>query len=197
MKDAFVNHSLNIIRSNKECDDIEIKKLKYGLEGLYSFVTKYTVIVLVNIFLNTFIEFFIFHIAYALIRSVGFGLHAKTNKGCWVVSLLVNISIPLLIKHVLIDKLYLIIVSIIAAIIIAIFAPADTKKRPLIHKNKRIQDKIIAIVICLVYILLIIYINNFFSYCITYALLFESIMVNPITYRLTKQSYNNYKNMNV
>ena len=197
MKNAFVNHSLNIIKNNKECDEIEIIKLRYGLEGLYSFITKYTVIVLINILLKTFIPFFIFHLTYALIRSVAFGLHAKTNAGCWVASLLINIGIPLLIKYILINKIYLIIISIASSIIISIFAPADTKKRPLIHKDKRNQDKIIAIIICLIYITLVIYINNFVSYCITYALLFESVMVNPLTYIITKQSYNNYKKMNV
>ena len=197
LKNAFINSSINLIKKNKECDNIEIKKLKYGLEGLYSFVTKFTIILLINVFLGTTIEFILFHFSYAILRAFAFGLHAKTNVGCWIVSTIIYVIIPQIIKYILIDKTLLLIIGIIASIVIAIFAPADTKKRPLKNKNKREQDKIIAISICVIYLILIYYANGYLTNCLTYSLLFESIMVNPITYILTKQSYNNYKRLNV
>ena len=197
LKNAFVNSSLNIITNSKECDEIEIKKLKYGLEGLYSFITKFSVILIINMILGTTKEFILFHFSYALVRAFGFGIHAKTNIGCWITSSIVNIFIPQLIKRVIIDKYILIITGIISSIIIIIFAPADTKKRPLKNKHKRKQDKVLAIIVCITYLVIINYSNHYIIYCLTYALVFEAIMVNPITYIITKQSYNNYKKLNV
>ena len=193
MKNIFVNHSLNIIKNNKDCDEIEIKKLRYGLEGLYSFVTKSTIILLLNLLVGTIKEFVAFFISFALIRAFAFGVHAKTNIGCWITSIIVNVGIPLLIKYFFISKIYLIIISVITTIIISIFAPADTRKRPLKNINKRRQDKILAIIVSIIYLIMIILLNNYIIYCLTYALLYESIMVNPLTYMITKQSYNNYK----
>lgn len=197
MKNAFVTSSLNIISNSKECSEAELKKLKYGLEGLYSFTTKYFVILILNILLGNTIEFIVFHICYSLIRAFGFGLHAKTNVGCWIVSSIIYIGIPFMIKNIVISKSILLIIAVISSFIISLFAPADTKKRPLIHKDKRNQDKLIAIIICTLYLLMILFFNNFIIYCLTYALLFEAIMVNPLTYIISKQSYNNYKSLNV
>ena len=197
LKNAFVNRSLDIIKNSKECDEIELKKLRYGLEGFYSFITKYIFILIINIILGTVLEFIIFHLAYAFIRSVGFGLHAKTNIGCWIFSTIINVGIPLIIKYYYVPKNILIVLWLISFIAISIFAPADTKKRPLIRKKQRIQNKIIAIIVCLVYLLLMIFLDNFIVNTLVYALLFEAVMVNPLSYLLTKQSFNNYKNSNV
>lgn len=197
MKNAFVNSSLNIISKENEYNEIELKKLKYGLEGLYSFVTKYTIILLLNIILGNMIEFIIFHLCYSLCRAFGFGLHAKTNIGCWIVSTIVYVFIPFCIKNIVFPKSIIVFIALVSSFTISLFAPADTKKRPLRNEEKRKQDKILAIIICVIYLFLITSFNNFITYCLTYALLFESIMVNPITYKLFKQSYNNYKNMNV
>ena len=194
---AFVNTSLNIILNNKECSEHELIKIKYGLEGLYSFVTKYTFILLLNILLGTTLEFIVFHVTYAIIRAFGFGLHAKTNLGCWIISTISFVIIPFIIKNIFISKLILFVIGVIATVIIIIFAPADTKKRPLIHKDKRMQNKVISIIICLLYLCLIYILNNFIVNCLAYALLFESLMINPLSYMISKQSFNNYKKMNV
>ena len=95
---------------------------------------------------------------------------------------------------VFIDKTILLLVACISAVIISTFAPADTLLRPLIHKDKRIIDKILSVSISISYILLIIFVNNpLITTCLMYALLLEAIMVNPLTYLIFGQSFNNYK----
>ena len=195
MKEAFVNSSIRYLKKNGYNSELEIEKYTYGLEGLYAFVTKISFVLVINIIFGTWLEFLIFHILYSLIRTFAFGTHAKNNFWCWIFTSILFISIPNLIKYIFIDKTIIFVVSVISAIIISTFAPADTKLRPLIHKDKRLVDKILSIIICITYILIIIFVNNsLLSTCLMYALLLEAVMVNPLTYLIFGQSFNNYKN---
>ena len=75
-----------------------------------------------------------------------------------------------------------------------LFAPADTKSRPLIHKDKRIRAKILSlIIISLLYVLNLVYFNQELLNASLYALMMQSVVMNPLTYKLFKAPYNNYK----
>ena len=52
MKDKFVNSSIKFIMKYQECDDLKLKKLNYGLQGIYSLVVKLTVIIIISIIIN-------------------------------------------------------------------------------------------------------------------------------------------------
>ena len=80
-------------------------------------------------------------------------------------------------------------------ILLGIFAPADTEKRPLINKRRRITYKVITVLLGLIYIILFTFIkNDTVSNCILFALFIESFVVLPITYKIFGLKYNNYKN---
>ena len=53
MKQKFVNSSINFITKYQECDDLKLKRLKYGLEGIYSLVVKLTVVLIIAILTKT------------------------------------------------------------------------------------------------------------------------------------------------
>ena len=79
-------------------------------------------------------------------------------------------------------------------ILIAIYAPADTEKRPIVSKARRQTYKIISIIISISYMIISLSINNnFISNSLLLSLLLELIMINPLTYKIYKQPYNNYK----
>ena len=74
------------------------------------------------------------------------------------------------------------------------FAPADTPARPLIHKEKRIRAKVLSLIILVMYLVLYLYqFNPVINNTILYALLMESIVINPLIYKLTGTTFNNYK----
>lgn len=56
MKDKFINSSINFIQKYQECDDLKLKKLKYGLEGIYSLLVKISVVIIISIFTKTITE---------------------------------------------------------------------------------------------------------------------------------------------
>ena len=97
MKEKFINSSLTFIMKYQECDDLKIKKLKYGLEGIYSLIVKLSVVILIALLTNNLSTTLLFLLFYAGIRTFSFGWHAKTNIACWISTITIYNIIPLLI----------------------------------------------------------------------------------------------------
>ena len=78
---------------------------------------------------------------------------------------------------------------------IIFFAPSDTVKRPLYNKKKRIIRKILNIILAIIYVVVALILkSNYFYTLILTSLIIEVIVINPLTYKIFKQPYNNYKN---
>ena len=75
------------------------------------------------------------------------------------------------------------------------YAPADTEKRPLINKNKRIIYKVLTLVITFIYLVISLILKNQIIINALYlSTILETIQILPITYKLYGVRYNNYKN---
>lgn len=181
MRDKLVDKIMIKIKNNNVLDEIKCAEIKYGLQGLYTLITKTFVIFLIAIILNVFYEFFIFFVFYSLLRSVGFGTHANSNLSCWIFSTIFLIGIPLLFSHIVIPLYLKIILWILFFINFIIFAPADTKKKPMINKKRKLKFKIILLLFSLLYLVLLLKFNGLSNYILS-AMLLESILVNPIGY---------------
>ena len=194
MKNLFLTHSINLItKYNSDYNEEKTEKLKYGLEGIYLTITKSIIILLISMLLNITKEFFIILVLVNVIRFFAFGFHAKTNKECLFVSCLLYIGIPLIIFHTNPNTLTQGIGSIICTLLIMTFAPADTIKRPLPNKKKRLIRKIASTAIATIYTLITFTTASSISQLFFCALIIQMINVNPIIYILFKQPYNNYR----
>lgn len=195
MKEKFINNYMNIVISNKSnlsSDDID--KMKYGIEGIYLTVTKLIIVIGLGIILGIIKEILILLLLYNILRFFGFGYHAKGSKECLIFSICFFVLLPyLVIKKILIFK-YPIFIILICAFNFILFAPSDTKKRPMINKKKKLKRKIAILVVTSIYAILSFNTNYEISALIILALIIQSIMVNPFIYMLTKEPYNNYKN---
>ena len=194
MKEKFVSSSINFISKYQKCDDLKLKRLKYGLEGIYSLVVKTFVVLIISIITQTLIETLLLMIFYAGIRTFSYGMHAKNNITCWITTILIYNGCPLLIANINLPTLMGYIILFIALISMILWAPADTPKKPLIRKEQRKKCKILSIIIILIYTLIfLINKNSIINNSIIYALIIEIIFINPLTYKLTKTQFNNYK----
>ena len=87
---------------------------------------------------------------------------------------------------------------LIVLVIISLYAPADTIKRPLIKRNKRIKFKILSIMVVIIYFILTLVLkNNLLINSLIFGLLIECILINPITYKVFKMPYKNYITYNL
>ena len=151
MKEKFIASVVNLAKKNKEYTEEEVAIMRYALEGIYLTFTKILVITLIAALLGLFKEYIWFVLLYTPIRSVSFGWHANTTKECWVVSILAFILIPYTFSIITINRITKIILLTFSIFIFALYSPADTKKRPIVNKKRRLMFKVASLIITLVY----------------------------------------------
>ena len=90
---------------------------------------------------------------------------------------------------------YSLLAASVCVISFTLYAPADTEKHPLIHKKKREIYRIITTIESLIYTFVCLYTKNIFlSNATMFALMIETILIIPLSYKIFKLPYNNYKN---
>ncbi len=195
IKNFVINNSMNLVSGTNKYNEEQLEEIKYGLEGIYLTLSKVVVILSISALLGLFKEAILFLILFNILRAFAFGLHASKSLWCWISSSISFLLIPYLCVNVEFPLLFHIVVSIITFVSFVLYAPADTIKRPLINPQKRKIYKVLAIILSSIYITLIFIIKNIlFKNMLTFALLLETILILPITYKIFNLSYNNYKN---
>ena len=197
MKEKFIVGVVNLARRNKEYSDEDVAVMRYALEGIYLTFTKIFVITLIACLLGLFKEYMWFVILYTPLRSVSFGWHANTTKECWVVSILSFILIPYIFSIITINEITKIILLTFSILVFALYSPADTKKRPIVNKKRRLLFKVVSLIITLVYCCYSFKHSNLISNLMIASLLYQSLLINPLIYKITHQEFNNYKTYNL
>ena len=198
MKQLFLENSMNFICKYQSISDYDKKKVKYGLEGLYLTIIKMVLLTILALLLNMFKEFILVVVFFNVIRYTGFGFHAEKSYQCLLFSTFNFIAIPFLLLHIQLSNFFVYTICAICIFHYLLFAPADTKKRPLSNKRKRIIRKIITVMIGFIYTLMIILLNNtYWTSIILSAMIIQAIIISPLIYRLFNQPYNNYKALNI
>lgn len=195
IKNFVVNHSMNLINDLNKYDKIQLEEIKYGIESIYLTLSKVIVILIISYLLGLIKEAILFLLIFNILRSFAFGLHASKSIWCWISSSIAFIGIPYICKTFVFSNLIYFILPIICLVCFLLYAPADTIKRPLINSKKRKIYKLLSIISCVIYLVLIILIPNFLvKNLLLFALILESILILPITYKIFKLPYKNYLN---
>lgn len=194
MKEVFLNQSIKFITQYQEYDTFELAKLRYGLEGLYLTITKMIVLVCLALILNIFKEVMLVIVLFNIIRYTGFGFHAEKSWHCLLISSFNFIGIPYVLLQISFSNITTIIICGVCLIHYLLFAPADTKKRPLKNKRKRLIRKVLTISIGLSYTILIwVLHSDYWTSILLSVLIIQMIVISPATYKIFHQPYNNYK----
>lgn len=196
MKKRFLNSIRNSIKKQyPNYSNDKIDEIMYGVEGIYLTITKTIIIFALAFLFKIAKELLFLLIAFNFIRLFAFGMHANNSITCLIFSSLMFIGGAFICKYVTISKPVLYALYLFSLIIISIYSPADTVKRPLIKKKKRIRFKILSILTVIIYAIISLFIkdNQIINYLII-GLLIECILISPITYKIFKMPYRNYKN---
>ena len=195
MKDIVINNIIKQIKKYDNYDDIKIEEIKYGLETIYLTIIKTIVFIIIALLIDTIKELGLFMLFYGILRLTGFGVHAQKSIHCWISSICIFILIPIFIKYIELSNYILYPLLFIFFIILAIYAPADTPKRPLINKKKRIIYKILTIITSFIYVIYILCIKNniIISNTLFYSMILQSFLVAPFSYKIFGVPYKNYK----
>lgn len=194
MKLFFMNKTLSFLCKHNSYSKEDIDKLNYGLEGLYLTITKLVIIIILSLLLNIFKEVLFLLVIFNIIRYFGFGIHAKKSSECLITSIILFIIIPFIFLKMNISNILIYCLAICGLISFIPFAPADTKKRPFKNKRKKIIRKVLTIVTGIIYLACSIVIKDTtVSVLFITAIIIQAIIVNPITYRIMNEPYNNGK----
>lgn len=193
MKKIVLGNIMNFIKKNGDYSEEKLAIINYGLEGLYLTFSKLIIIIAIAIILNIVKEVIIFLLIYNLIRMTSFGLHATKSWICLISSTLIFIGFPILCQYMNIDNNLKLIVGLILILFIYKNAPADTKKRPIVSRNRRLFFKYTSTFIAIIFVYCAVLINNnFLSNCFLFALLVQTFMISPFVYKIFNLPYNNY-----
>lgn len=194
MKQIFVNTCCSFVSNHEDCDELKMKKLKYGLEAIYNLISKTVILFGVALLLNIWKEYLLLILVYSIVRMYSYGIHAKTTLMCWITTTPIYIGGSLFIKYMSLPYYAIYGIAIFSFVSFLLWAPADTPAKPLIREEKRHLQKIKSCIICiLLFVIQLKTTNQSIINVISYSLAIQSICINPITYYLTKTPYANYK----
>jgi len=202
MKKRFLAYSTGLIKKYyPDTDSIKMEEYAYNLEAFYLTVTKMLVIIPTAIILGVIKELLLLLLFFNILREQAHGLHATKSWICLVSSTLIFVGVPFISKIITIPFIIKIILDIIGLLLIALYAPADTVKAPIIKAERRKKYKIKSIIYTIFLIILSLIIKNtVVTNLIIFAIWIEVFLILPITYKIFHLSYNNYieylKNMN-
>ena len=195
MKNYFLKKiRKEIVKQYPKYSKDKIDEIMYGVEGIYLTITKTIIISLIALILGVFKELIFLLISFNFIRLFAFGMHANKSWICLLFSSTLFLGGAYLCKILIIPKNILITLFLIVLLIISIYAPSDTVKRPLIKKKRRIIFKILSMTVVIIYFILTLIIkNNLFINAVIIGLIIECILILPTTYMIFKMPYKNYK----
>lgn len=195
IKNFFINKSLNIVSDiYSNYNEAQMDEIRYGLEAIYLTITKVVVILFMTLILGIFKEAVILLLFFNFIRATAFGIHASKSWMCWISSSILFIGLPYVCIYLKIPLIVHYILIGISLICFLLYAPADTKKRPLVKKNRRVKFKVLTLIISIIYILLFFYTDSMFiRNVISSSMLLEAVLIHPLTYKVFHLPYKNYE----
>lgn len=116
----------------------KLDEIMYGVEGIYLTITKTIIIFAIALILGIFKALIALLITFNLIRKFAFGMHASNSIICLIFSTTIFIIGAFLCKYIIIPNNILYFLYLVVLIIISLYAPADTVKRPLIKRKKEL-----------------------------------------------------------
>ena len=193
MKEVFLEHSLQLLNKEYHYQGDALDRVRYGLEVIYISITKMLVILLVSLICKAFKETLLMIIFVNGLRTFAYGIHAKKSWHCYISSIIIFVLSPMLFSYIEFNTIQKILISIICYISYALFAPADTHKRPLVNEKHRKKLKINTLIVCSIYIVIIfISKNTLVNNLIILSMITEVFVINPIIYKIFDMPYNNY-----
>ena len=186
--------SLNVYAKK---EGLEYEKLKLGIEIFIINISKIFLMILVASSVGTIKGTFTIFFAFGMLRTYSFGLHANTSLKCTIVSLIIFVFTPYIIH---LQELYVTNSLICIAFIFIIFllykyAPADTEARPILGTENRRRLKNNSLTIALFIFTLCFLIQDAeIKTLLFFGMVFQTVSILPITYKILKRRLNNYEN---
>ena len=195
MVDKICDYLTNKIRKeDQDIDDERAEIINYGIHLIVGEIPKFFIIMGIAYLLGVFDLTILSYFLVLPYRGASGGFHLKTHIGCIVGSVVFFSGIALLAKYVILGTTAKYIVTFIiwlfGMIMVKLYAPADTENIPIISKKERKKKKILSYILLTASIIASLIIkDSVISNIIVYGMLFQSISITKLAYKLTNNKY--------
>ncbi len=195
MVDKICDYLTNKIRKeDQDIDDERAEIINYGIHLIVGEIPKFFIIMGIAYLLGVFDLTILSYFLVLPYRGASGGFHLKTHIGCIIGSVVFFSGIALLSKYVILGTTAKYIVTFIiwlfGMIMVKLYAPADTENIPIISKKERKKKKILSYILLTASIIASLIIKDtVISNIIVYGMLFQSISITKLAYKLTNNKY--------
>ncbi|AMG63546.2 histidine kinase [Staphylococcus lugdunensis] len=177
--DKKIERFARYLQRQNNLDHIQFLKIRLGIQvalgNFFKTIVTYGVALLFHTFLYTLIT----HLTYFFVRRFAHGAHARSSLLCHIQNLVLFVALPWSIVHFQVSWTFMILLAFIAFIIIICYAPAATKKQPILpHLRKKKKRNAILISIC--FLVLMLFVSEPYMQLIALGMCLEAITLLPI-----------------
>ena len=175
-------------------EGLELQKLVLGLEIMIINVSKFIIIYLAAFLLGTLWQTVVLHVGYMLVKRYSFGLHALNSTICTLVSCTMFVFIPRLLQGVGVNSWVVLTAFVPIIVCLYLYAPADTKARPILGAKLRARLKRKSVVCGMVLLVIALIVpDSHVKLLLILSAAYQCMGILPITYKLLKRSVRNYE----
>lgn len=195
MIDKICENLTNKIRKEMpEIDDERAEIIDYGIHLVIGEIPKFFIIMVIAYLLGILKLTLLTYILLMPYRGSSGGFHLKTHIGCIIGTTVFYSGIVLLSKYLILEGILKYIITlgiwIFGMIMVAIYAPADTENQPIISRKERKKKKILSYITLTLSIIASICIKDaVISNILVYGMLFQSISITRLAYKITNNKY--------
>lgn len=177
-----------------EIDEERAEVIKFGLQILLGEIPKIFIMLGISYLLGVFKLTLITFLIMLPYRGFSGGFHLKTHIGCIISTCLFYCGVAILSKSIILNEIskyiLIIVTGIFGAIMVKLYAPADTEDVPILSKKVRKQKQILSYIsLAIGLIIAAIIKNNIISNIIIFGYIIQTCMITKIAYRLTNNKY--------
>lgn len=182
------------IEKYRTVDDLERIKLIYGIECQISNISKLVIIIISSIILKMFIPMLITLVSYNIIREKAFGVHAKSKKDCFFMTMTLFVVGGKLVDLISIGTSGQLFIMLLCALLLYKYAPMDSENNPLIGPAlRRKLKKEVMIRVAVIFGAMALIPDEFICMFLSYGVLVATLLVLPITYKILNREMYNYE----
>ena len=123
----------------------------YGFWQGFVFIINFTSVVIIGSLFNVIWQSLVFMIAYGLLRPITGGYHARTQKGCFILSILLIIAVLSVIRWLPWNNLIRLMVLVVSTSIVYLLAPVEDRNKPLDELEQQVYRKRSRIIVILLF----------------------------------------------
>ncbi|MPM49710.1 Accessory gene regulator protein B [bioreactor metagenome] len=179
-----------IVAHMEEVDSIKIETIRYGIKVFLINAYKIPIIFITAYLLGIFKYAVIAYICFGSLRTFAGGIHAERGIACIISSMIILYSPAYLSPYL--DRNYNIALFIITFIIIALYSPSDTRKKPIKSYKLKADLKADSILIVVIIFAASCLLPKDISGVMVVSMFFESLLVLPITYKIFGKERSSY-----